>query len=88
MLLRGGSRSRCRFLDGGRGRGRTEVTVMPSALRAASALADEGLVEADGLGDVSAAQPAVNTPTRRINTAMMGVVMCFIFIGIHICWGH
>ena len=55
---------------------------------AASALADEGLVEADGLGDVSAAQPAVNTPTRRINTAMMGVVMCFIFIGIHICWGH
>jgi hypothetical protein len=46
---------------------------------AASALADEGLVEADGLGAVCAAQPAVNTPIRRINTAMIGVVMCFIF---------
>ena len=54
----------------------------------ASALADEGLVEADGLGADWAAQPAVNTPIRRINTAMIGVVMCFIFFGIHICWGH
>jgi hypothetical protein len=47
--------------------------------RAVCALADEGLVEADGLGSDCAAQPAVNTPTRRINTAMIGVVMCFIF---------
>jgi hypothetical protein len=45
------------------------------------ALADEGLVEADGLGSDWEAQPAVNTPTRRINTAMIGVVMCFIFLG-------
>jgi hypothetical protein len=49
--------------------------------RAVCALADEGLVEADGLGSDCAAQPAVNTPTRRINTAMIGVVMCFIFLG-------
>jgi hypothetical protein len=56
--------------------------------RAVCALADEGLVEADGLGSDCAAQPAVNTPIRRINTAMIGVVMCFIFFGIHICWGH
>ena len=51
-----------------------------SVAGAASALADEGLLEADGLGAGWAAQPAVNTPTRRINTAMIGVVMCFIFL--------
>jgi hypothetical protein len=53
----------------------------------ACALADEGLAEADGLGADWAAQPAVNTPMRRINTAMIGVVMCFIFFGIHILLG-
>lgn len=47
----------------------------------ALALADEGLAEADGPGAGWAAQPAVNTPIRRINTAMMGVVMCFIYLG-------
>jgi hypothetical protein len=54
----------------------------------ACALADEGLAEADGLGADWAAQPAVNTPMRRINTAMIGVVMCFIFLGYIFCWGH
>jgi hypothetical protein len=36
-------------------------------------------VEAVGRGADCAAQPAVNPPTRRSNTAMMGVVMCFIY---------
>lgn len=45
----------------------------------AAALDAEGVVEADGPAADCAAQPAVNTPIRRINTAMMGVVICFIY---------